>query len=368
VVGLTATATAQTLFAYFTVGALANLLVGFILARSHATMPVLLRLQFLGSLGTAASLIAQFAQTGAEGVIVSGLVFRVMYAIQDVPQNALASLLPADDVDTQRYSRLRVVLSGSARMAITLGNALVVGGLTGGSSTTTMSALGLTGSALVASGYWLTSATPSAYCARSKGPTDAAGPPAGLGQLLAAFAVAAIFLPLISRLIVFWPTSAGHAPLGAWLLAWYCIGSVAGPSLQLRLDRKFGDSTVDVATVALICTSSLSLAVFPSTAIPATFVHGVAVSALSVRLWTAASRVAQADAAEHGARRDSLVFGAVIFCMQLSGGLGALLLGPLLEGYKTASWPHVAAATAITSASAPVIAWLVKRGRVPAAA
>lgn len=227
-VGLTGVHTGWLTFAFLVLGGVATFLVGFALSRLRAAGPMVVRVQLFATIATAVLLWAQFAVQDAAAAIVAGMGFRLAYAVQDVAQNMLASLLPEDEADAGDYARLRVTLSAITRCLIVTGFALTTrAGMT--------MLLALIGMAMVASATGLRGAVfPPRPLAE---PAASRTIPPGLPALLLQWLVVMTLLPTMSRLLVFTPVVAEQPRSGAWLLGAYCIGLVIGPLLRDTIGR-----------------------------------------------------------------------------------------------------------------------------------
>lgn len=358
--GLTGTQTGWLLFSFFLVGGTATLLAGIALSRCHAGGSLVTRVQLPAAMATAALLSIQFSTGNLIGAVVAGLAFRLTYAVQDVAQNMLASLLPANVADAGRYARLRVILSAMSRCIVVGGFALEppVG------MTVTLLPIGV---GMIASAFALRRLVfpfrPEVSLASTR--LDR-GMPVGLLKLLLAWTIAASLLPTLNRLLIFSPAMNGLDRSGAWLLGGFCFGSVIGPILRDYVKRPI--------LIAMVAASGLVMILpipFPGGAactIAGAIVHGMAVSMIGVHLWTATSRIAM-DEARRGCSSDGVVFGSVILTIHLASATGMLVLGPLIGGFEAGRPGFALTALALTLAGAVlVIAIGVIERRAPVAA
>lgn len=358
--GLTGTQTGWALFAFLSLGGAVTFAVGSAFTRSGASDVAVVRTQLAATIVVAPFLLLQFRVEGATAAIAVGLVFRIAYAVQDVAQNMLASLLPEDEEDVRRYARLRVALSAATRCGVAGAFAVAMsGGMT--------AVLALIGIVMIASAVAL---LPVRFPERSRiGSAPRSGGatiPIGMPRLILAWSAAAALLPTLNRLLVFTPPMPGLPRPGAWLLAGFCLGSVLGPILR--------DSGGRAALLAVILTSGLAIVLplpyFPHAilSVGGAMMHGAAISVIGVRLWSATASVATADAGR-GRNGDGLVFGSVILTIHLSSAAGMLVLGSLIERFEAGGSSAPAIALLITFAGAVLIARLGISGRtVPEAA
>ncbi|MEH3159600.1 MAG: hypothetical protein PGN08_12150 [Sphingomonas taxi] len=307
-----------------------------------------MRAQWPAALATVVSFWAQFRVRDVAAVIAVGLAFRMTYAVQDVAQNMLASLLPADEADARGYARLRVTLSALSRCMVVAGFALV-------SPATLVLLAGAVGLTIAVSATGLRGAV---FPERPRGSTAGQGHrtiPSGLVGLLVGWVMVVALLPTVSRLLVFTPSAAGALPGGPWLLGSFWLGAIVGPLLR--------PSVRPAAMLALIAASA-TIIVWPAPIaaaglwpIAGAAVHGAAVSIVGVQFWAATSRLAMAEA-RRGRSSDGLVFGSVLLTIQLATAAGMLLIGPLIEGVERGGHDAPGLALALTLTGAIAIAIL----------
>lgn len=342
--GLTGMQTGWVLFAFLALGGTVTVAVGIALSRHGATGDMVVRVQLPATVAASILLVLQFQVRGAVAFVVAGLLFRIAYAVQDVTQNMLSSLLPTDEVDIVRYARLRVMLSAVTRCGVMFGFAMLIPDGIGGMLV--VIALTMIAAALALRGL--------VFPVRSGIPAARRGVQAtvdGMPSLLAAWVVAAMVLPTVQRLLIFAPATGGSSGVGAWLLGGCCAGSVIGPMFRQRIDGR--------VVAALIVGSGLTIVMPASFAPPpasggdwwrfaGAVVHGMALSLIGVRLWATTSRVAMNDTRG----RDGLVFGSVILAIHLSSAVGMLVLGPLIEGFEAGRPEAQAIALTLTALGA----------------
>lgn len=367
VVGLSGAATSVLMMVLLVIGALANIGVGYGLTALRTDAPSYLRLQLLGTALTAITLAAQFLLRDPVAVVAAAILFRLTFAMQDVPQSAFGSLLSADGEDAARYARLRVTLSGCSRIGAILLHLVL---LRMDSPWWATFAFGAIGIGLIGSSLSLFGVRFPSVAARPVEHRRPSAIPHGLPRLLCAFAISAALLPTVNRLLIFTPpTSAPVADIGSWLLAAFYGGVIAGPLVQRRLGAGRSEAEVWLMTAALIIVSAILLVGAGTyVAMVAAALHGAALSMIGTCLWAGAARVAMADA-RGGVRRDGMVASAVILTTHLSMALGSLLLGPLIEGYETAD-PRAAfgAALVVCIGALALLPLSVRRRTAPATA
>ncbi len=364
VVGFSGTTVSILLALFLSTGALANLSVGILLTVRKATGPDYVRVQLFGAIATAILFAGQFLVVDSVAVTVIAFAFRIVYAAQDVPQNALGSLLPDDDSDAKRYARLRVVLSGVMRVVAVSVHLLLYRGAAD------VIAFAVIGGLNVASAIGLRGLRfPNRPTVRPTADEPATSWPTGLPKLLLGFVVAAAVLPTMSRLLIFAPSSdGGMLQAGGSMLTAFCVGSVAGPFAQRRLVDAFGERIALMTGIVVILASAM-LVTFgdgvPVRALAAA-AHGAGLGIVGVHLWTSAARVAMDDAAS-GTRRDGMVASAVILTTHVSMAAGALLLAPLIDSYEAGDPVAALAALVIVAVGGIVLALteMPLRRRIP---
>lgn len=331
VIGQSAWTVSILMTVFLATGALANLTIGYVLTARNAAASSYVRLQMVGAGAAAVALAGQFLARDIVVVTLVGILFRIAYAMQDVPQNALGSLLPTDDRDAVRYARLRVMLSGAMRVVAILLHLMLL--QIDRRIADAIAFVGI-GALVFASAVALRGLT---FPVRTVRRAAAAPPcPRGLPRLLLGFAIAGALLPTLNRLLIFSPGIEGRVPhFGSWMLAAFCLGSIAGPEVHGRLARGRGEAAPLLAGVA-IAIGSAALATFVTSLSlrgVAIMLHGIGLSVIGVHLWASAARIAMRDGAI-GQRRDALVASAVILTSHVSMAVGALFLAPLIDAYE----------------------------------
>ncbi|WP_300749858.1 MFS transporter [Janthinobacterium sp.] len=108
---------------YFS-GTAADLVLGLLLRQRLSHVLQTCRLQCLGAVLSALTLVLLFLCTyvppawSAPYALLTGIAFRVAYALYDLPQNALLSLATKDADSRSRVSSLRIIFSGTASLLI----------------------------------------------------------------------------------------------------------------------------------------------------------------------------------------------------------------------------------------------------------
>lgn len=351
-VGLTGVQTGWVLCGFLAVGGGATFVAGVAFSRARAAGAAVVRIQLAATIATVVLLLIQFSVERLPAIIAAGLMFRIAYAVQDVSQNMLASMLPTGEEDVSRYARLRVILSAISRCVVTGGYGFVSGRLT--------MLLLMIGAAMIASSVALRQLT---FPDRRPNIPASAGiahiVPMHLPLLLCAWATAASIIPTVGRLLIFAPAIDGLPGVGggsgAWLLGVFCIGSILGPMRRTPIDR--------MSLLAVVAASGMAMTMPMATEwanpsrLAGAFFHGWATSIIGVRLWAATSHIAIEDA-RSGRSSDGIVFGSVILTLHLGSAAGMLILGPLIEEFEAGRSGAAIIAMACTTAGAAVIAAL----------
>ncbi|MBB5610641.1 MULTISPECIES: MFS transporter [unclassified Janthinobacterium] len=108
---------------YFS-GTAADLVLGLLLRRRLSHVMAACRLQCLGAVLSALTLVLLFLCSyvppawSAPYALLTGITFRIAYALYDLPQNALLSLATKDADSRSRVSSLRIFFSGTASFLI----------------------------------------------------------------------------------------------------------------------------------------------------------------------------------------------------------------------------------------------------------
>lgn len=354
---LSGSTTGTLLFLFLMISAFSTFVVGNILTTQRVSPRRLLLIQLAASMVTGAALVLQFTALSLVGALIAGLVFRIGYAIYDIPQNAFASLLPIDDAETHFYARLRTVLSAIARLGITVSFVL----LGQYSLSVTHVSFFVIAVAAVASSFvmlWIRAPHREQH---PSGASDLRTVPEGAGSLLLLVGIAFIILPTTTRLLIF-AADEGWMRFGGWLLFMYCVGSGTGPVLLGWMHRVLGRNTTMFVVAVLATCSALahSLVAMPVGArMIAALIHGISLGAFSAEVWAAVALLARIDAIRVGERRDAMIFGAAIAVIHGANAIGFLIIGPLIEGTQRHELASGLLAALITSVAAALLAWLL---------
>jgi Na+/melibiose symporter-like transporter len=316
------------------------------------------RAQLAGAVLTAVSGVLLFSPLSIPGgelflwLLLVSLVFRTGYAIYDVSQNALVSLLPEDDAEARRYVTTRTTLSYIAKVIVALTSFAVIG--TGERQGSALFIL------LPIAAMAVGAAVPMARyrIGRDAGATASAAPGSPppmrlLLPVLVAVAGQVCLLGLVGRFLPFAHDPQTRAPIGAVLALASVAGGMFGPMLASWLMR--GGKRFPMANIGftIVCVASaLMLVAGQSTLqmIAAAAVFSVGGGAISVLVWNELSDVVRSHAVATGRRADLASFALLTATIKLGSGGTGLFLGQLLDGYQARSAAALGAIAAATIA------------------
>ncbi|WMJ71241.1 MFS transporter [Stenotrophomonas sp. 24(2023)] len=331
--GLPAAQTGQLLFVSLAYSAVLDLLLAALFTAVRDQRRTALRLQLAGGAGTAASACLLFHPALASGgeerlawLLAASLLFRTCYAVFDVAQNALTSLLPADDADAERYVTNRARVVPASKLCIAAALFAVVGDAgpaQAGNEWRISLAIGaLVLLAAVPLACWR---APPLAMARAHG-RSVALPMAALGPVLVAIAAETALTGLAGRVF---PFIANGAALTFAMVA----GMVLAPWITTGMQRSLGSElrTIIVQTVAGWGCVGLLLAQPPAAlAITCAAGYGVCLAGVGLILWRRTALIARHHAARTGRHDDLTCFALLTGTMKLSIALSSLLLGQVL--------------------------------------
>ncbi|MFS2044227.1 MFS transporter, partial [Stenotrophomonas geniculata] len=293
------------------------------------------RLQLIGGLGTAASACLLFSPGNATEpaflpLLVASLLFRTCYAVYDVAQNALTSLLPRDEDEAMRYVSTRAVVVPISKLCIASALFVVVGTPASQGSGNALLICMVIGVLIAAAALPLACVATPPRPGATRTPAAVALPlPALLPVLLAAAAETAL-VGLAGRLFPF-------AEHGAALTFAMVAGMVVAPWLCLRLRTTLHSETGMLALMSVLAVGAVGVYLaIPSTpiAIACAATHGTAVASVGLVLWRRTALIARRHAI-HGGRDDDLsCFALLTGTMKLSIAASSLLLGEVLPGIQ----------------------------------
>jgi Na+/melibiose symporter-like transporter len=314
------------------------------------------RLQLLGAVLTALASVLLFAPLALAGaplfywLLAASLLFRTGYALYDVSQNALVSLLPRDDAEAQRYVTTRTTLSYVAKVAVALASFLVIG--TGDRQGSALAVILPIAAMTLATAYPM-SRHRIGDARGSDGVALTGSPPPMrlLAPVLAAVAAQTCLLGLVGRFLPFAQDPQTGTPIGAPLVLASVVGGMLGPFVVdrvLRGGRGFtlanaGFTAACVGGVLVILIGQSSIQLFAAAA-----VFSLGGGAIGTLVWTELSAVVRAHARISGQRADLASFALLTATIKLGAGGTGLFLGGLLDGYETRSATAIGAIAVAT--------------------
>lgn len=343
--GLSAAHTGQLLAISLAYSSVLDLLLAAMFTRLRNQHRLALRLQLIGGLGTAASACLLFSPGPANGsaflpLLAASLLFRTCYAVYDVAQNALTSLLPRDEDEAMRYVSTRAVVVPISKLCIAAALFGVVGAPASPGSSGNELLIGMIIGVLITCAALPLAcvSTPSRLSAAKMPGTGALPLPALLPVLLAAAAETAL-VGLAGRMFPF-------ADQGATLTFAMVAGMVVAPWLCLRLHSSLHSETGMIALMSVLAVAAVGgYQARPSlpVAIACASAHGAAVASVGLVLWRRTALIAHRHAARSGREDDLSCFALLTGTMKLSIAASSLLLGQLLPGIQAGD-PGTAAA------------------------
>lgn len=334
--GLSAAHTGQLLAFSLAYSSVLDLLLAAVFTRLHNQHRLALRLQLIGGLGTAASACLLFSPGIGIGpnvlpLVAASLLFRTCYAVYDVAQNALTSLLPRDEDEAMRYVSTRALVVPISKLCVAAALFGVVGAQVSPGSGSERAICMIIGVLIAAAALPLACiATPSCP-STSRMPGVGAPPLLALLPVLLAAAAHTALVGLAGRLIPF-------ADQGAALTFAMVAGMVVAPWLCQRLySPPCGETGVIVLMSALaVAAVGVHLTVSSTPiAIACSAAHGTAVASIGLVLWRRTALIARRHAARSGREDDLSCFALLTGTMKLSIAASSLLLGEVLPGIQT---------------------------------
>lgn len=343
-VGLSAGETGLLLFLSMAYGAVLDPLVAYILRHAEGSRRRILQIQFLAGLLTAAALLVVFAPGLANvspfvNLLATLGLLRTGYAVYDVAQNALVSLLPADEADAHRYVVLRQTLSAVARLCVAALSFLIVDK----SAPVGREALlaGAIAMLVVVTASWM--------LAWAGPPRSVLGPPTAIGlrlprgapRLLLAAAVHSGPFSMTARMLTFVDRSGPGDHTGASLLFAMVLGTLVGPIVIGRLRDETGRLRGVGTFTALGVVAGGAFLVDPRsgvTALIACCAYGVGLGATMTLFWRGMSAAVRDHARETGERTDLAAFAVLTASLKLASAVFGGAVGLALDGFRAGQW------------------------------
>lgn len=343
--GLPASATGWILFISLVYSGVLDVLAAALLSSFPGHESRVPRFQLLGAALTALASVLLFSPFALPSgplfywLLAASLLFRTGYALYDVSQNALVSLLPRDDAEARRYVTTRTTLSYVAKMTVALASFLVIGA---GERQSSALAIILPVAAMTLAAAWPMSRHRIGNDRSDEDEPLAGSPPPLrlLAPVLAAVAAQICLLGLIGRFLPFAQDPQTGTPIGAPLVLASVAGGLFGPLLADRAVRDARGFMSANIGFTLVCVGSALAILLGQSAIQlfaAAAIFSVGGGAISALVWNELSAAVRAHATISGRRADLASFALLTATIKLGAGGTGLFLGGLLDGYEAGS-------------------------------
>ena len=343
-VGLSASETGLLLFLSMAYGAVLDPAVAYALRHAEGSRRRILQIQFMAGLLTAAALMVVFAPSLASVspfiyLLVTLGLLRTGYAVYDVAQNALVSLLPADEADAHRYVVLRQTLSAVARLCVAALSFLIVDkGAPMGREALLAGAIAML--VVMTASWMLAWAGPPR---EGLAPRSAIGLrlPSGTPRLLMAAVVHSGPFSMAARMLTFVDRGGSGDHTGASLLFAMVLGTLVGPILIGRLLRQPGRLSAAGAFTTLGVVAGGAFLVDPRSGVPALIAccaYGVGLGATMTLFWRGMSVAVRDHVRVTGERTDLAAFAVLTGCLKLASAVFGGAVGLVLEGFRAGHW------------------------------
>ena len=303
------------------------------------------RLQFVGSICCALAFAGVFLgfwiPDGARFAyaVGAGLIFRLAYAVYDLPQNALMALATDDAAGRDRVASTRIWFSGAATLLVALSVGPLIAGRGVEAATLYIALAVAIAVPAIASAGLLARTLSRSPLGRSPAPPDPAlrkreRPPRLFWLLLGLMVVTSLATPIFSKVEPFFAAFVLRSPTwGGVIVTAMALGITLGQPVWTLLCARFSRITTLVVS-AMLQVVALSAFWLLSTAHPlglagAAFVFGLGNGGVGMVLWAAFSEVV----ATAGKGREGLAYAVFTAVAKVSLGLGSLVLGAVLGGF-----------------------------------
>jgi Na+/melibiose symporter-like transporter len=325
-----------------------DMVMGHLLRRRAATIQAAARLHFLGSILAGAALLL-FLVTGLVPAgwrigyaLGTGLLFRLTYALYDVPQNAVLGMVAGDRARTG-LSALRFVGAGLATLSIAAAAPLLlVGGAPEQARAFALFAVVLWGLGMASAGWFWWAARSAPMMAASASPAAVARTapasfrlPIDLATVLAAEFVLSASASVFTRLEPYFAAAVLTTSLArGTVMACVAIGGLIGqPLWTLVVDRYTPSLAFRGAAATAIC-GGLAFLVFGTHSLPLTAMAagllGTGLGGMSMLLWAAAGACAASPAASGHRLAPTQVFGLLTLCIKVACAVAILVVSEVL--------------------------------------
>lgn len=353
--GMSAQETGMLLFVSMALGALLDVSGAFLLRRFEGSVRRILLVQFVGGVTTACTLVLVFSpmQDTLFFMVAALTLFRIAYAVYDISQNGLLSLLPEDADDAHHYVVWRQVLSGLARLCVAGLAFLFVGpGMVIGQEYLAAAAI----AAIILLTAWaaLLWLKPSQEAPNMSDVLKWATP-VDLPRLCLVGAALGGPTALAARMMTFVEMPSPDDHRGAVLLSAFVLGTVIGPlalpppsSARKPPGRLLSAITVAAAAAFLADPTSAVVALI------ACAVYGFGMGGMITLFWRLASEVIRNHALHTGIRTDLAAFALLTASVKISVAVFGVVLGWTLDGFKAGDAATMLCLALVTAAGALV--------------
>lgn len=326
-----------------------DMVMGHLLRRLAGTISAAARLHFAGSILAGAALLL-FLATGLVPeawrlvyALVTGLVFRLAYALYDVPQNAVLGMIASDRLRTN-VSALRFVGAGLATLSIAVtAPLLLAGSATDKARAFTVFALVLWSLGMVSAGWFWRAArggtagaeTPRSPEGTMRRPSLPVRLPMGLISVLAAECGLAACASVFTRLEPYFAATVLTSSLArGTVMACVALGGLAGQPLWTTVVERTTPSSAFRASGAMAITGALTFLLFGAHSLvltaAAALLLGAGLGGLSMLLWAAAGACAASPALSGRHLAPTQVFGLLTLCIKVGCAIAILVVSEIL--------------------------------------
>jgi Na+/melibiose symporter-like transporter len=353
--GLSAGETGLLLFLSMAYGAGLDVAMAYILRRAEGSRRRILQIQFAAALATAAALMVVF--TPPLGAITPFLyltltlaMLRTAYAVYDVSQNALVSLLPRDEADAHQYVVWRQVLSALARLSVAALAFLIVGqGTPAGREIVVVAVIAVL---IAATASWILAWTGPMRAIPANPATVGLKTPRGITRLLLAAAAQAGPLSMTARMVTFVERAGPGDHTGAALLFALVLGTLVGPMVITRLKTDDGVLRPAIGFTALAIVAGALFLANPWSGLPALAAccaHGVGLGGVMTLFWRGMSASIRDHARLTGERTDLAAFALLTATLKLSAAVFGGAVGFALDGFRAGDPATLAMLSVVTA-------------------
>jgi Na+/melibiose symporter-like transporter len=354
--GLSASQTGLLLFLSMAQSMVADMGAALLLHRIEGNRRQILIVQFLAAIATAIALLLIFVRppgflTPFQYLIGALALFRTAFAFLDVAQNALTSLLPADEEDAHHFAIWRQVAINTAKVGVSVLAFLMVG-RNAPAAGNEVAVTGVMAVLLLLASIWLLGIAGAAQPRRMATRKWSLATPSGLAPLLVAAAALAGPIALLAKLVPFVQAGGLGDQTGAALLFAIMLGAVFGP---LAVPRPGGSATgaawcftaTAMGAAALFLANSRSGPI----SLTACFAYGLGAGGMLALFWRGLSSVIRVHARNTGIRTDLAAFALVAAMTKLAAAVSGASFGVLLNGFKAGSGAAMLGMTAMIAAA-----------------